>query len=82
MGAAIGQAADAHEQIQAKHDEAAVRQADAADALEIMKIKQGALSAKGIDAQSAIEQANKDSSARTLGGLLSLRSLQRSPALV
>ncbi len=60
FGAAVGDAAKAADTIAAKHDEAAVRQADAADALEILKIKQQALAAQGTNAQAAVEQANKD----------------------
>jgi murein DD-endopeptidase MepM/ murein hydrolase activator NlpD len=59
-GEALGRVAANLDEIAAKHDEAAVRNADAEDALRISEIKQRALSAKGMDAQSAIEAANKE----------------------
>lgn len=60
FGQAVARVGADLDDIAQKHDEAAVRQADAEDALKISEIRQRALSAKGIDAQSAIEQANKD----------------------
>jgi murein DD-endopeptidase MepM/ murein hydrolase activator NlpD len=60
FGQQIGRATDVLAEIGEKYDEAAVRKADAEDALEISRIKQQALSAEGIDAQGAVEQARKD----------------------
>lgn len=60
FGRQLGNVAEEVDKIQAKFDEAAVRQADAEDALEIAKIKQRAMSAKGIDAAAAVEQADRE----------------------
>jgi murein DD-endopeptidase MepM/ murein hydrolase activator NlpD len=60
LGGAINKVAGDVDDILLKHDEAAVRTADAEDALKISQIKARALAAKGIDAQTAIEGANKE----------------------
>jgi hypothetical protein len=60
FGRALNKVGADLDEIAMKHDEAAVRNADAEDALKISEIKQRALSAKGMDAQSAIEAANKE----------------------
>lgn len=59
-GRALGEVRNDLDEIALKYDEAAVRRADAEDALKISQLKQRALSAQGIDAQSAIEEANKE----------------------
>jgi hypothetical protein len=60
FGQQMDRAVGVLDEIGQKYDEAAVRKADAEDALKISEIKQRALSAEGIDAQAAVEQARKD----------------------
>lgn len=60
FGQQMARSAEELDQIAAKYDEAAVRKADAEDALRISEIKQKALSAQGIDAQAAVAEARKE----------------------
>jgi murein DD-endopeptidase MepM/ murein hydrolase activator NlpD len=59
IGRGLGQAAQAVDKIDETYDTAAVKQADAEDLKEIMRIRAEALSATGFDAQTAIGSARE-----------------------
>jgi murein DD-endopeptidase MepM/ murein hydrolase activator NlpD len=59
LGEQIGVLAKTHEEVQERYDKAAVRKADAEDALKISEIRAKALAAEGFDAQAAITDADQ-----------------------